>query len=551
MQGYGQTIAAICEYVGINLVFGPNIDTVDNIDGVRPDEFNDRTYGEDPNVVRDLATAYIRGFQGASSVLVVPKHFVGNSRATVDPHKEGALVPIPKQSGAVLPYRDIVNASNIEEIRRARIARINKRVVEVEGHILKLEKQLHKTKPRSLVYRQLQKKVATQRTIMSDLKASRQRVASAKTLNLPIGGIMTSVISTPLYGEKDTPIVYSRAIKDRLKAPRNRAGLGHTGIAITDDLSMKSATKYIDELGRSNKVKGFDTEALSVHQALASGNEIAFIKNVAGSEDRIAHEVARYINEKLSLRNQNRPDLTEKDIDDLLRKVLDLKVQVGLLSKQTIQGKEYYVLDPKLYNPKMSDVLLNSAFSNQLPWTSKNSKPETSQPNPLNLLLKAAKNFGLSLWRVNWQTIEERFKDAEEQPPKFILVDKSANHMWIYNNESRVLEREFEIGIGKGGLRERRYIGDHTTPTGVYEVVQKRDDKWWRDNKDSPLPNYYGGIKGGMLVLAGQWHPEIAIHGSNEPRLGEVSNGCVRVENANLQELLHKIPIGTMVIVTK
>ena len=54
-----------------------------------------------------------------------------------------------------------------------------------------------------------------------------------------------------------------------------------------------------------------------------------------------------------------------------------------------------------------------------------------------------------------------------------------------------------------------------------------------------------------MLVLAGQWHPEIAIHGSVFESEGEVSNGCVRVPNSDIQELLDIIPLGTMVVITK
>ena len=553
MEGYGRTIAKIADHVGINIVFGPNLDIVENIDGDKPDERNDRSFGQDPRVVRDLANAYIRGFKDVPTVLAVPKHFVGNSWSKADPHTDQeARVDIPAQSGAVLPYRDVINASNAEAIKAARLQTLDKQIVAIQERNKEHEERKKTSKPNSKEYKTAERAIAANSKLIEQRQESRNEIDATPASNLPTGGIMTSVVSTGLYGQKTVPIAYSNAVRDRLKAPKHKGGLGHAGITVTDDLSMASSTRYINDQMKGKEAQRLSGEALAVHQALAAGNEIAFIKDVAGREHIISEEVARYIKEKVTLRNK-KPDLTEADVNTLLQKVLDLKVQVGLLSKQTINGKEYYVMDPKVYDPKTSDVVWNSLFSNQLPWTSKDQEPTTAQPNFARLMVKAAKNFALSLWRVNVPTVEERYKDAERNPQRLIVVDKSARHMWIYDAKTRSLEREFDIGIGKGGTGERRFVGDHRTPTGTYEIVQKRDDAWWRENKGVPLPVDYGGIVGGMLVLAGQWHPEIAIHGGDpkKPHVGEVSNGCVRTENVDMNELLHTIPIGTMVVVTK
>lgn len=552
MEGYGRTIAKIADYVGINIVFGPNLDIVESIDGDKPDERNDRSFGEDPRIVRDLANAYIRGFKDVPTVLAVPKHFVGNSWAKTDPHTDQTRVDIPAQSGAIFPYRDVINASNAESIKAMRLQAFDTQIAAIEERNREHEERKKTLKPESKEYKAAQRTIAANIKLIEQRRENRNQIEATPASDLPTGGIMTSVISTGLYGQKNVPVAYSNAVRERLKGPKNRGGLGHTGMTVTDDLGMTSSTAYINEQIKTKQTRGLSTEALAVHQALAAGNEIAFIKNIAGRERVISEEVARYIKEKVTLRNKQ-PDLTDKDVDALLRKVLDLKVQVGLLSKQTINKKEYYVMDPKLYDPKTSDVIWNSLFSNQLPWTSTDQEPASRQPNFVRLMLKAAKNFTLSLWRVNVPTVEERYKEAEENPQKLIVIDKSARHMWIYDAKNRLLEREFDIGIGKGGVGERRFVGDHRTPTGTYQLVQKRDDTWWKANKGAPLPLDYGGVAGGMLVLAGQWHPEIAIHGGDpkKPHLGEVSNGCVRVDNAEIKEMLQQIPIGTMVVVTK
>ena len=558
MEGYGRTIAMICDHVGINIVLGPNLDIVDDIDGENPDEKNDRSYGEDPRIVRDLANAYISGFKRVHTVLTLPKHFVGNSLASTDPHVDQTRVDIPTRSGAILPYRDIINASNIEALKAVRLQEYETKMAALEQRSKAHAVRLEKLKPDSSEYKKLDRTLNANKRLMERWQLEKKIVQDSPATDLPTAGIMTSVVSTGFYGQKDIPIAYSNAVRDRLKAPKTQDGLGHTGIAMTDDLTMASSTQYIDKKIRERPKLALDAEALAVHQALAAGNEIAFIKNIAGRESKVAAEVARYIQERLSLRGR-KPDLTEADVNALVKRVLDLKVRVGLLSKQLIQGKEYYVLDPKIYNPSTAEVLLNSRFSNQLPWTTRDQEPTKPEPPAWRLFWKAAYNFNLSLWRVNFPTIEAKYIEAEKNPQKLILIDKSARRMWVYDNTTRALEKEYEIGIGAGGLGERRFVGDHRTPTGTFQIVQKRDDETWRRDRgwplrtDQPLPKEYGGIEGGMLVLAGQWHPEIAIHGTEpgKPTIGEVSNGCVRVENADIQKLLREVPVGTMVIITK
>jgi lipoprotein-anchoring transpeptidase ErfK/SrfK len=185
-----------------------------------------------------------------------------------------------------------------------------------------------------------------------------------------------------------------------------------------------------------------------------------------------------------------------------------------------------------------------------MPWTSKDLPATTKQPNSIELLYKAMKNFSLSLYRVSFPALNPAYTEAETKSKKLIIVDKSIEKMFIYDLETRKKEKEYAIGIGKGGLTPRRYVGDHSTPTGTYSVVGKRDDAWWKENKGVNFPDVYGGKDGGMLVLAGQWHPEIAVHGSDQATSGQVSNGCVRVENKDIKTLMKVVPVGSMIIIT-
>ncbi len=551
VQGYGRAIAKLCEHVGINIVFGPNLDIVENIDGTKPDELNDRSFGTRPELVSALARSYIRGFKESSSVVIVPKHFIGTSLSPNDPHSTPSGADIGRQSGALIPYRDVLNDHNHPEIVARQIQTLESQIEAVEMKNAEYNARLASLSQNE--QRRIRSTIEANTRNIALWKARIQELRTAPESKGTIGGMMTAVTRANIWGDAETPGAYSRRTLRALTGPKSNTALGLQGPAFTDDLSMESARAYIRTLMQQRKEGAPRNEdALAIHQALAAGNSIAFIRGIAGREAEILKEVASYIQRGLDMNHDGRPDLTESEINMLVKKILDLHVRVGLLSKQMIRGEEYYVMPPTLYNPTTLEVLMNSFFSNQWPFLSKDTPAPSRQPASYSLALKAAKNFILSLWRVNIPHLDPKYAGAEQNPQRMIVIDKSARHAWIYDAQTRTLIQSFDIAIGKGGTGERRFVGDHTTPTGTYQVVGRRDARWWLANKGEVMPAEYGGIEGGMLVLAGQWHPEIAIHGTQPGgETGEVSNGCVRVDNKRVTELLHQVPTGTMVIITK
>ena len=556
MEGYGETVANICDEVGINLVFGPNLDMVKDIDGNENDEKNDRSFGSSPYIVSDLAVSYLRGFGRNGNVAPIAKHFV-NSGAEGDGHKVSAVAITDRNDGSISVFGDVINASSPEMYTKYLEKNNEERQKKREARRI-----VKKTKSGKIIYGKTPLPSRKELTTQEKIKQSQNEPG------YPLG-IMTSVTSSNAYSWKDkgNPVIpgaYNlRQINKIHGSKEGNQGLGHKGIIVSDDLLMKSSQAYLNALYEKSKTT-VSPEAFAVHQALRAGNTIALVKSIAGSEQRIAGEVEKLVREgasfkqaRLAISSMNYengrtgPDLTEAMVDANVKKVLDLKVMMGLLEKQNIKGKEYYILDPRLYNPTVTDVLVNSFFSNQMPWTSKDQPVTSKQPSAPELLYKAMKNFSLSLYRVSFPSLEPAYKEAEKNSKKLIIVDKGVEKMFIYDLETREKEKEYTVGIGKGGLTPRRYVGDHSTPTGTYELVGKRDDAWWKKNKGVKFPDVYGGVDGGMLVLAGQWHPEIAIHGSDQKTLGQVSNGCVRVENKDIKTLMKQIPIGSMIIVTR
>lgn len=556
MEGYGEAIASICEEVGINIVFGPNLDMVKDIDGKEKDEENDRSFGSNPQIVSDLATSYLRGFGKNGNVLPVVKHFI-NSFAQGDGHVENASSITGRNDGSISVFADVINASAPEE-RIKYLDKINEDLKKKR----EARTPVKKTKKGKLIFGKTPPPTKIEKRTLEKIKQAQDEPG------YPLG-VMTSVTASNVYAWKDknNPVIpgsYNLRQIEKLHNPKEgNRGLGHQGVIVSDDLQMTSASNYINALYEKSKTT-VSPEAFAIHQALRAGNTIALVKNIAGNERKIAEEVealirgnASFKEARLSISSLNYengrtgPDLTEEMVNNHVKKVLELKVSMGLLEKTKIKGKEYYILDPKLYTPKVTDVLMNSFFSNQLPWTTKETRATTKQPSSPELLYKAMKNFSLSLYRVSFPALEPAYKEAETKNKKLIIVDKSVEKMFIYDLESRKKEKEYQVGIGKGGLIPRRYVGDHSTPTGTYFLVGKRDDTWWKKHKGVKFPDVYGGTDGGMLVLAGQWHPEIAVHGSDQTTLGQVSNGCVRVENKDIKKLMKEVPIGSMIIITK
>ena len=99
---------------------------------------------------------------------------------------------------------------------------------------------------------------------------------------------------------------------------------------------------------------------------------------------------------------------------------------------------------------------------------------------------------------------------------------------------------ERALGLYQGNQLIRRYpvaIGKPSTPTpvGTHRVLEK-----------VLYPG--GGLGTRWIGFTYQMH---GIHGTNRPELigQEVSNGCVRMHNANVEELYERINVGTPVVV--
>ena len=119
--------------------------------------------------------------------------------------------------------------------------------------------------------------------------------------------------------------------------------------------------------------------------------------------------------------------------------------------------------------------------------------------------------------------------------PFNILVDKSQNILLLKSNEEIV--KSYIVSTGK----------NNCTPVGTFKIVNKLLNPTWFKAGAVVPPESSQNVLGTRWMgfdLAGY-----GIHGTTEPKeLGkQVTQGCVRLSNADVEELYSIVPAGTEV----
>lgn len=119
----------------------------------------------------------------------------------------------------------------------------------------------------------------------------------------------------------------------------------------------------------------------------------------------------------------------------------------------------------------------------------------------------------------------------------WIRIDKSDYRLYLYQGDE--VDRIFKVAVGRNaGDKQRR--GDNRTPTGIFSVQSiENSSAWTHDFRDGK-----GVIRGAygpwFIRLKTGWQG-IGIHGTHAPdSIGSmVSEGCIRMQNKDLEELKH------------
>ncbi len=131
---------------------------------------------------------------------------------------------------------------------------------------------------------------------------------------------------------------------------------------------------------------------------------------------------------------------------------------------------------------------------------------------------------------------------AEEtpKPEKRVAINAASRTMAFYENGVKVAE--YPLGLGK------TYT---PTPVGYFKILTKEINPPWIDPSD---PEYIVS-SGPDNPLGYRWmqiYGNYGIHGTNRPDSigGYVSNGCVRMREADVEEFFDAVEVGTPVDIT-
>ena len=118
-----------------------------------------------------------------------------------------------------------------------------------------------------------------------------------------------------------------------------------------------------------------------------------------------------------------------------------------------------------------------------------------------------------------------------------IVVDKSQNEL-LLTEENRFV-KSYPVATGK----------DNSTPVGTFKIVTKIPNPVWYKQGAVVPPESPENILGSRWM--GLNKPGYGIHGSTDPGvLGkQVTAGCVRMVNGDVEELFGIVPIGTDVTI--
>jgi len=117
------------------------------------------------------------------------------------------------------------------------------------------------------------------------------------------------------------------------------------------------------------------------------------------------------------------------------------------------------------------------------------------------------------------------------------IVDKSQNTLTLKSSEEII--RVYVVSTGK----------QNSTPVGTFTITSKLENPVWYKQGAVVLPNSPENILGSRWLgfsLAGY-----GIHGTTEPEtIGQqITAGCVRMVNSEVEELYDLLPLGTEVTV--
>jgi len=184
--------------------------------------------------------------------------------------------------------------------------------------------------------------------------------------------------------------------------------------------------------------------------------------------------------------------------------------------------------------------------------------------------------YGLPLWLA--LLLLAAAGGVRADPATALVISRSKQMLEVKQGDKII--RHYHVAFGKGGRGSKRKVGDNKTPTGIYRIMEFKADSRFHYFMQINYPNLtdaWHGYKDHLITAAqfrqiaaayryGELPPQntllggyIGIHGigpvtREKLKIHAIHNwteGCIALENEEINELRKFVSIGTPVLITE
>ncbi len=158
-----------------------------------------------------------------------------------------------------------------------------------------------------------------------------------------------------------------------------------------------------------------------------------------------------------------------------------------------------------------------------------------------------------------WACDYAAFADPARRATVSSLLVQKARHQ-LHLVAGRTILRSYSVALGSGGLGQKLYEGDKTTPIGSYRITGKYPSRWHTYLAiDYPAPadvaRHAAAVERGEVPKGKGPGSAIAIHGHRQDQPSRLHKafdwtlGCVSLDNDEIDEVAGLAPAGTPVVI--
>lgn len=151
---------------------------------------------------------------------------------------------------------------------------------------------------------------------------------------------------------------------------------------------------------------------------------------------------------------------------------------------------------------------------------------------------------------VYWLELRHRAELDKMEKARFILISKQEMKLRLIDyNGKELFSAPVATGL-KAGNKQK--VGDMRTPEGVFQVSDIQQSSHWKHDFKDGKGEVSGAYGNYFIRLSVPGHKGIGIHGTHLPQsIGtRASEGCIRMNNADLDSLVSLISPPLTVVIT-